>query len=165
VRGVVATGERRGRELGYPTANLAVPPEILLPADGVYAGWYLRPGGRAHPAAIGVGRRPTFGDATPASLVEANLLDFDGDLYGEAARVRFTTRLRDDERFESPEALVAQMGRDVAAARDALLAGGFAAPGGAPPPPSSERRGPPPPRLTPPCGLPGTLAVPWSAPS
>ena len=124
VRGVVAPGERRGRELGYPTANLAVPPEILLPADGVYAGWYVRPGGRAHPAAVGVGRRPTFGAGTPAPLVEANLLDFDGDLYGEAGRVQFTVRLRDDERFESADALVAQMARDVAAARRILADSG-----------------------------------------
>ena len=120
VRGVVAVGDRRGRELGYPTANLAVPPEILLPADGVYAGWYVRPGDRAYPAAIGVGRRPTFGEGTPAPLVEANLLDFDDDLYGEAAQVRFTSRLRDDERFDSADALVAQMALDVAAARQVL---------------------------------------------
>lgn len=124
VRGVVATGDRRGRELGYPTANLVVPAEILLPADGVYAGWYVRPDGRAHPTAIGVGRRPTFGDATPTSLVEAYLLDFDGDLYGEAARVRFAGRLRADERFDSADALVTQMALDVAAARRILVGSG-----------------------------------------
>jgi len=122
VRGVVVPGDRRGRALGFPTANLAVPPEILMPGVGIYAGWYERPDGAVHPAAISVGRRPTFAaGADAAPIVEAYLLDFDGDLYGEPARVRFTSRLRDEERFESVEALVAQMTADVADARAALL--------------------------------------------
>jgi riboflavin kinase/FMN adenylyltransferase len=120
LRGTVATGDRRGRELGYPTANVAVPSEILLPGEGVYAGWYERPGGDVYPAAIGVGRRPTFGAGEPEPIVEAYLLDFDGDLYGEAAAVRFVSRLRDDERFPTVDDLVAQMARDVDAARLAL---------------------------------------------
>ncbi|MCA1692630.1 MAG: bifunctional riboflavin kinase/FAD synthetase [Actinobacteria bacterium] len=120
LRGTVATGDRRGRDLGYPTANVEVAPDILLPGEGIYAGWYERPGGAVHAAAISVGRRPTFGDGTPAPIVEAYLLDFTGDLYGEAARVRFVSRLRDDERFETVEELVTQMSRDVDAARLAL---------------------------------------------
>ncbi|MEO6121402.1 MAG: bifunctional riboflavin kinase/FAD synthetase [Acidimicrobiales bacterium] len=121
VRGTVEVGDRRGRELGYPTANVAIPAEIQLPADGIYAGRYVRPDGSVHPAAISLGRRPTFHDAAAASVLEAHLLDFDGDLYGEAAAVRFVARLRAEERFESVDALVAQMAADVTATR-ALLA-------------------------------------------
>ena len=120
VRGTVERGDGRGRELGFPTANVAVPAEILLPADGIYAGWYERPSGSIHATAISLGRRPTFYADAEASLLEAHLLDFDDDLYGERARVRFVRRLRGEERFESVEALVDQMGRDVAAARRAL---------------------------------------------
>ena len=120
VRGVVERGDGRGRELGFPTANVAVPAEILLPADGIYAGWYERPSGAVHATAISLGRRPTFYADAEASLLEAHLLDFDDLLYGERARVRFVRRLRGEERFESVEALVDQIGRDVAAARQAL---------------------------------------------
>ena len=120
VRGVVDHGDKRGRELGFPTANVAVPAEILLPADGIYAGWYERPDGSVHAAAISLGRRPTFHPEADTSLLEAHLLDFEGDLYGEEARVRFVARLRGEERFASVDALVAQMARDCAAAR-ALL--------------------------------------------
>ena len=120
VRGTVMRGDARGRDLGFPTANVAVPSEILLPADGIYAGWYERPAGEIHPAAISVGRRPTFYAHADASLLEAYLLDFDGDLYHEAARVRFVSRLRDEVRFDSVDELVAQMNRDVDAARAAL---------------------------------------------
>jgi riboflavin kinase/FMN adenylyltransferase len=121
VRGVVKRGDGRGGpELGYPTANVAVPPEILLPADGIYAGWYERPSGEVHPAAISLGRRPTFYDDQEHSLLEAYLLDFDGDLYREVAKVRFVTRLRGEERFDSVEELIAQIHRDCASARTAL---------------------------------------------
>ena len=120
VRGTVVTGDRRGRDLGYPTANVAVPAEMLLPADGIYAGWYRRPGGEVLPAAISLGRRATFHPDAPTSVLEAHVLDFDGDLYGEPAGVCFVARLRGDERFDSVPALVAQMGDDVAAARSAL---------------------------------------------
>ena len=117
VRGVVERGDGRGRQLGYPTANVAVPPDILLPGDGIYAGWYERPGGRAHLSAISVGRRPTFHPDATTALLEAHLLDFDGDLYGERARVRFTSWLRAEERFDSVEALIAQIGHDAEATR------------------------------------------------
>lgn len=120
VRGAVVQGDQRGRDLGFPTANVAVPAEILLPADGIYAGWYTRPDGSRFPAAISVGRRPTFYADAPASLLEAYLLDFDGDLYGERARVAFVARLRDELKFDDVDALIVQMHADVAATRTAL---------------------------------------------
>ncbi len=120
VRGTVRRGDARGRQLGYPTANVTVPTAILLPADGIYAGWYQRPGGDVYAAAISLGRRPTFYPHAGAPVLEAHLLDFDGQLYGEAARVRFVARLRGEERFDSGDELVAQMSRDVEAARLAL---------------------------------------------
>ena len=125
VRGVVERGDGRGASLlGYPTANVAVAPDVALPAPGIYAGWYLRPDLHPHPAAISLGWRPTFAAAAERLLLEAFLLDFDGDLYGEQARVRFVARLRDEERFDSVEALIAQMGADVAATRALLGAPG-----------------------------------------
>jgi riboflavin kinase/FMN adenylyltransferase len=112
LRGIVARGDERGRELGFPTANVSVPGDILLPADGIYAGWFERPDGSVHQAAISLGRRPTFYAEAHASLLEAHLLDFSGDLYGERVKVRFVARLRGEERFESVDALIEQIGRD-----------------------------------------------------
>ena len=126
VRGVVGHGDERARVLGFPTANVAVPDEVCLPADGIYAAWYIEPSGQAHPTAVSLGRRPTFYDAQPYSLLEAHLLDVgDGgiDLYDQPARVQFVTRLRAEERFESVEALVAQMGRDCEIAAAVLASG------------------------------------------
>jgi riboflavin kinase/FMN adenylyltransferase len=120
VRGVVAHGDARGRELGFPTANVSVPGDILLPADGIYAGWYERPDGTQHPTAISLGRRPTFYEEAHASLLEAHLLDFTGDLYDEPARVRFVERLRGEVRFDDLEALVAQIQLDCDQARAIL---------------------------------------------
>ncbi|MDQ3756836.1 MAG: bifunctional riboflavin kinase/FAD synthetase [Actinomycetota bacterium] len=120
VRGSVARGDARGRELGFPTANIEVPGDILLPADGIYAGWYRRPDGDRHMAALSLGRRPTFYEHADASLLEAYLLDFEGDLYGERAAVQFVARLRDEERFDSVEALVRRIGDDVVATRTVL---------------------------------------------
>jgi riboflavin kinase / FMN adenylyltransferase len=120
VRGVVARGDGRGRDLGFPTANVSVPGDILLPADGIYAGWFERADSTVHPAALSLGRRPTFYAEAHASLLEAHLLDFDGDLYGERVEVRFVARLRDEVRFESADALVAQMRRDCDDARQIL---------------------------------------------
>ena len=120
VRGTVVEGDRRGRELGYPTANVAVPADICLPADGIYAGWHLRPDGTAHPTAINLGRRPTFYDDADSSFLETHLLDFEGDLYGEPARVRFVARLRDELRFDSVDDLVRQMAADVDETRAVL---------------------------------------------
>lgn len=120
VRGTVEHGDKRGQQLGFPTANVAVPDEIQLPADGIYAGWFTRADGTRHMAAISLGRRPTFYAEAHKSLLEAYVLDFDGDLYGEPARVSFITRLRGEEKFDSIDALTAQMTRDVAATRAAL---------------------------------------------
>jgi riboflavin kinase/FMN adenylyltransferase len=116
VRGLVVHGDGRGAsELGFPTANLEVSSDIALPADGIYAGYYRRPDGTGYLAAISVGRRPTFYDPASASvLVEAYLLHFEGDLYGELGRVSFVRRLRDERQFDSVDALIAQMHNDVA---------------------------------------------------
>jgi riboflavin kinase/FMN adenylyltransferase len=124
VRGPVVRGDGRGGpELGFPTANLAVPDDIALPADAVYAGHYRRPDGSVYQAAISVGRRPTFYEPGAAPvLVEAYLLHFDGELYREPARVSFAHRLRDEQRFDSVEDLVAQMRADVAATERVLAA-------------------------------------------
>lgn len=120
VRGVVAHGDGRGRDLGFPTANVAVPADICLPADGIYAGWYQPPGAEVHLAALSLGRRPTFYQDADNSTLEAYLLDFDGDLYDQPAQVRFLSRLRGEQRFDSVDALVAQMNHDVVNARQAL---------------------------------------------
>lgn len=124
VRGTVGHGDKRARDLGFPTANVNVPDEICLPRDGIFAGWYLRPDGRPRPAAISLGRRPTFYDAQPYSLLEAHLLDHDANLYGEAARVQFVTMLREELKFDSVEALIEQMGRDCRRAHEVLRAQG-----------------------------------------
>ena len=120
VRGVVERGDQRGAEhLGMPTANLTVPERICLPADGVYAGTFVAEDEVERPAAISVGTRPTFyedGDV----LVEAYVLDFDGDLYGQRVKVRFREWVRGQERFDSTEALVEQMNADVEATRRIL---------------------------------------------
>ncbi|HEY3941501.1 MAG TPA: bifunctional riboflavin kinase/FAD synthetase [Acidimicrobiales bacterium] len=122
LRGVVVRGDGRGGSaLGFPTANVALSPGLALPGEGIYAGRYERPDGTVHPAAISTGRRPTFyRDAPP--LLEAHLIDFSGDLYDERARVSFVARLREDRKFDSVDALVAQMGRDVDRARELLAA-------------------------------------------
>ena len=112
VRGIVAHGDERGHELGFPTANVSVPGDILLPADGIYAGWFERADGTVLPAALSLGRRPTFYVEAHASLLEAHVLDFDDDLYDEHVQVRFVSRLRGEVRFDTVEALVEQIGRD-----------------------------------------------------
>jgi riboflavin kinase/FMN adenylyltransferase len=120
VRGTVVEGDRRGRELGFPTANVAVPEEICLPAAGIYAGTFRGSDGVERPAAVSLGHRPTFYTDQAYLLLEAYLLDFSGDLYGQTASVGFVERIRAEERFDSVEALVAAMHRDVEAARRVL---------------------------------------------
>ncbi|MGH9080183.1 MAG: bifunctional riboflavin kinase/FAD synthetase [Acidimicrobiales bacterium] len=121
VRGPVVHGDHRGAtELGFPTANVAVPDGICLPAAGIYAGWYERPDGSRSEAAISVGRRPTFYGNDGTLLVEAFLLDFAGDLYGEEARVSYVAHLRDELAFDTAQALIEQMERDVADTRARL---------------------------------------------
>ena len=117
IRGEVISGERRGRELGFPTANLALPGELLLPGDGIYATWAVIDGER-HPSATSIGIRPTFG--LSERLVEVHVLDFKGDLYGKEIGVEFVGKIRDQQKFPGVEELIAQMDRDVAQARLAL---------------------------------------------
>jgi len=118
VRGRVERGDERGRELGFPTANVAVPERICLPADGVYAGSFLGADGVERPAAISLGRRPTFYAESALLLLEAYVLDFDGDLYGQSAHVRFWRHLRRQERFDTVDELIVQIGRDVQSVRN-----------------------------------------------
>jgi riboflavin kinase/FMN adenylyltransferase len=122
VRGTVVLGDQRGRLLGFPTANVAVPNTTCMPADGVYSGWYERPNGDVNPCAINLGRRPTFYEHADHSLLEAHLIDFTGDLYGEEAEVRFAHFLRSERKFDGIEAIVAQLTLDVQHARDQLAA-------------------------------------------
>ncbi len=119
-RGRVVQGDQRGRLLGFPTANVTVPGAICIPADGVYAGWYMRPDGARHACAINLGRRPTFYEHADHSLLEAHLLDFNDDLYGEAARVEFTNFLRSERKFDGIDSLVSQLKQDVEHARSVL---------------------------------------------
>jgi riboflavin kinase/FMN adenylyltransferase len=125
VSGIVVHGDHRGRELGYPTANLGQEHEGLVPADGVYAGWLVRSGleeraaDRTLPAAISVGTNPTFDGHE--RRVEAYVLDrTDLDLYGERVAVEFVRFLRPTLKFDSVEALVDQMEQDVAQCREIL---------------------------------------------
>ncbi|WP_027479169.1 bifunctional riboflavin kinase/FAD synthetase [Gryllotalpicola ginsengisoli] len=119
VRGVVVHGAKRGRELGFPTANLSPQSEGLIPADGVYAGW-LADGGVRHPAAISVGNNPTF-EGVPQKQVEAHVIGEELDLYDHEVEVSFVARIRGMVAFQGVPALIEQMGRDVVEAR-ALLA-------------------------------------------
>jgi riboflavin kinase/FMN adenylyltransferase len=116
IRGSVAHGDKRGRTLGYPTANLVPDPRLVVPDHGVYA-CRAFVGGSEHVAAVNVGVRPTFKTGR-GLLVEAFLVDFEGDLYGAPLRLDFLERLRGERRFDSIDALVEQMGRDVHATRE-----------------------------------------------
>src|SRR3712207_6822713 len=106
------------RSLGYPTANLQVGRRAAVPAKGIYAGGFTMPDGTVEPCVTNVGINPTFGGQE--LRVEAHLLDFDGDLYGVEAQVDFHHRLRDEEKFDSVDALVAQIDKDAAEARRLL---------------------------------------------
>jgi riboflavin kinase/FMN adenylyltransferase len=114
--GEVTHGDQRGRELGFPTANLVPDEAFAVPGHGVYA--CLADG---RPAAVSVGVRPTF-ETGRGELIEAHLLDFDGDLYGQRICLEFLQRLRGERRFDTPEALIEQMHRDVARTRELVQA-------------------------------------------
>jgi riboflavin kinase/FMN adenylyltransferase len=108
--GIVVRGDQRGGTLGFPTANLAVDPTLLVPRYGIYAG-----AARGHRAAISIGTNPHYGGEE--RRIEPYLLDFEGDLYGQRLVVELWERLRDEQVFASEEELIAQIGRDVEAAR------------------------------------------------
>jgi riboflavin kinase/FMN adenylyltransferase len=111
LEGEVVSGDRRGRELGFPTANLVPDERLVTPGDGVYAAF-----ANGHPAAVNVGTRPTF-DSDRGVLIETYLIDFSGDLYGQNLRVAFVERLRPELAFDDVDALVEQMHADVEHAR------------------------------------------------
>ena len=117
LEGTVVAGDGRGRTIGVPTANLAVWDEQIVPAKGVYATW-VRLGDDRYMAATNIGQRPTFGG--DKVTIEAHLLDFSGDIYGEKVELRFEQRLRAEQRFGGLEDLLAQIDRDIAAARRIL---------------------------------------------
>lgn len=119
VEGTVVRGDARGRTLGFPTANLALSDALAAPVNGAYAARVVRADGTAYAAIVNIGDNPTFGGVS--RRLEAHLLDFSGDLYGESLRVEMIERLRGETRFPSAEALCAQLRKDEAAAR-ALLA-------------------------------------------
>jgi riboflavin kinase/FMN adenylyltransferase len=122
LRGVVVEGDHRGRELGYPTANLRFDYLPAMPPLGIYTGRAAVPArgvGPAHPALVSIGVRPTF-HAEGRVLVEVHLLDFDGDLYGATLDLELLDWLREERRFDGADALVAQMQRDEADARRLL---------------------------------------------
>jgi riboflavin kinase/FMN adenylyltransferase len=130
LRGIVADGDKRGRTIGFPTANVEVPSAMCVPADGVYAAWYVRDSGpragAVYPAAVNIGRRPTFYDDQSWSVIEAHVIDNGPsdhqplDLYGESARLRFVTRLRGEQKFSGIDELKNQLQRDIDDARRAL---------------------------------------------
>src|SRR5579864_7422448 len=107
IEGTVVSGDRRGRLLGFPTANLAPDDVESLPDDGVYAGRVERADGAIYVAAISIGRRTTYYGANAIRLLEAYLLDFDGDLYGEHLKVTLNTLVREQRAFATTEELIA----------------------------------------------------------
>jgi riboflavin kinase/FMN adenylyltransferase len=120
VEGAVVAGDKRGGTLGFPTANLAVPANILVPEFGIYAGAAVDrndPAAEQHRAAVSIGVNPHYGGSE--RRIEAFLLDFEGDLYGRRLRVELWQRLREERVFEDEQALVEQIGRDVAETRSA----------------------------------------------
>jgi riboflavin kinase/FMN adenylyltransferase len=116
----VIRGDQRGRALGFPTANLLTAAHAAVPADGVYAAWLVRSRGERLPAAVSIGSNPTFSGRE--RRVEAFVLDFDGDLYGERLALDFVTHLREMRTYQGIDPLVAQIREDVAQTRGILTA-------------------------------------------
>jgi riboflavin kinase/FMN adenylyltransferase len=119
IAGNVVQGAGRGRTIGIATANLSLPVEQAIPARGVYAAWAFV-NGRQVPAVVNIGLRPTF-DGTSGLTVEAHLLDFEADLYGQTIDLQFISRLRDEHKFENVQALVEQIHKDITQARTLLI--------------------------------------------
>jgi riboflavin kinase/FMN adenylyltransferase len=121
LRGRVIHGDARGRTMNTPTANIEYAPEKLIPANGIYACWaYVGDDVSPYRAAVNVGFNPTFTPDKKTANVEAHLLDFDRDLYGQEVKLEFVTRLRDELRFSSVDALVEQIWVDIARTREIL---------------------------------------------
>lgn len=120
VEGEVIEGDRRGQTIGFPTANLPVSQLRAWPSDGVYAGWCTDPTGVRRPCAINIGRRPTFYQHAEHSILEAHILDFEGDLYGQCVRVEFAEFLRSERRFGGIEELKQQLQKDIQKCREIL---------------------------------------------
>ena len=120
VRGTVQRGDRRGHMIGFPTANIPVPKVMAWPADAVYAGWCTRADGTRYGCAINIGRRPTFYEHAEQSLLEAHLIDFDDDLYGEEVKVEFASFVRSEHKFAGIDELAAQLAADVDLVRTRL---------------------------------------------
>lgn len=119
LRGPVIRGDDRGKKIGVPTANIDYPHEKIVPAKGIYAGW-AHVANKRHMAAISIGINPTFTPEKQAPSVEAYILDFDEDIYGEELKIEFAARLRDELKFDSVEALVEQIWKDVDETRNIL---------------------------------------------
>lgn len=125
IRGVVRRGDQRGRTIGFPTANIEVPEHVSVPAEGVYAAWYVRDLGQGRevslPAAVNIGRRPTFYEDASRLSIEAHVIDADDlDLYGDVARLQFVERLRGEKKFADIAELTEHLRRDVDRARRVL---------------------------------------------
>lgn len=138
IRGTVVEGDQRGRTIGFPTANIVVPSGMAVPADGVYAGWWVTPqrvgpqqgsGDRdpqpgavpdRWPCAVNIGKRPTFYEDAEHSVIEAHLIDWSGDLYGANGGIQFVARLRSERKFDGLDALTSQLQSDIADARNCL---------------------------------------------
>ena len=118
INGTVGHGEERGRELGFPTANIELAPGFIFPGDGIYAAWAHLQSGK-YMAATSIGVRPTFDDGENRTI-EAYLLDFSDDIYGQPLRLEFVRRLRGEEKFDSIQALLDQMDEDVRRTREIL---------------------------------------------
>lgn len=118
--GTVIHGDKRGRTIGFPTANLEIPRDKLLPAFGVYACW-VTIGGKRHPGVVNIGQRPTFNP--PKLMIEAHVFDWSGDIYGETISVSLVSRIRSEQAFPSIDALVYQIKADCRQARELLGVG------------------------------------------
>ena len=119
VQGEIVHGQQRGRTIGFPTANVAVPDEQLIPSNGVYCGWATIEGdSQPYMAVTNIGVRPTFDGE--GITVEAHLLDFNADIYGKEMTLTFEKRLRDEQKFNGLDALIAQLNQDVATGREYL---------------------------------------------
>lgn len=120
VEGLVEMGDQRGRQIGFPTANMSIWAEKIIPTAGVYASW-ARVRGKTWGAVTNIGVRPTFESIPVPPRVEAHLIDFDDDIYGENFKLEFVSRIRDEKRFSGIEALSAQIQKDLDKSREILF--------------------------------------------